>query len=149
MLEGEKVLKVLFEADDGTLTLTTHRIRVKSEQRGSAYFGSVMLDQVASCEVARRSYPAFLLIAAVAAIVAIGYGVTTVRDPGLGIVIGLIVTVGFLLAYLATRRMSLAFASAGATLRVGLAMPLPAAIEFIDAVEAARADYAKRARHGG
>jgi multisubunit Na+/H+ antiporter MnhB subunit len=145
MIDGERAL---FEAENGALTLTTHRIRVRSERRGSAYFGSIMLDQVASCEVARRSYPALLVIAAVAGLAAIFFGVSGVRDPGLGIGTGFVVAVACLLAYLATRRMTLAFASAGATLHVALAMPLSAAIEFIDAVEAARADYMKEVGHG-
>lgn len=144
MLAGEQVL---VEAENGALTLTTQRIRVRSQHFGTAYFGSVMLDQVASCEVARRSYPVFLVIAACAVLFGILVGFWT-REPGTGISIGVLVAVGCLLAYLLTRRMTLAFASAGATLHIDFRMSLASAIEFIDAVEAARADYVKGAGYG-
>lgn len=146
MLPGEREL---FASDTGELVLTTHRLRMKSQQAGAASFVSIMLDQVASSSVAYRSYPLLMVLAAVAGMVAILGLISDSRDSMQFVVLGLVGSFGFALGYLVTRRMTLSFASAGEALHVNAKnMPMGTAVEFIEAVEAARADYVKEIHRG-
>ena len=135
LMAGEKVL---LESEAGTLILTTHRIRHQTESFGYARIISIMLEELASCAMARTSYPLFLVLAALCAAGGLLISVGNRGDAaplGLGLVLALILVVLFL----ASRQEIISLASAGATIRVSTrSMKRGAARDFLDATEAAK-----------
>ena len=130
------------ESDSETLTLTTHRLRFYSKEWGRARLTSIMLDQLCSCELHYKSYVVLLAVAMLAGL-AMFAGLVGGQDsqPLACLVVALL----FVGAYYFTRRQALVFASGAAKIEVATkGMGLDTAIAFIDAVEAAQAEAARR-----
>ena len=144
-LQGEAVL---LQAAGNRLTLSTHRIRYESDTLGSAEIKGIMLEELASIAMVRSSNIALLVLAAVSLL--IGF-VVAANDPRMegALVLGVIVAIVLAVAFFASRRQVLSFASAGATITVNTQdMKLDAVKEFIDRTEAAKNDrflFGKRA----
>jgi hypothetical protein len=132
-LEGERVV---LEANNKTLTVTTHRVRYAGRVGGSARVVSIMLEEVSSCELTHTTYPALLVLAGLAFVA--GLAMNSARDST-PVVVGLLVAAIFVAAYLGTRKQILRVASPSGhidALLVG--MTLEKATEVIDTVEWAK-----------
>jgi hypothetical protein len=131
LLPGERKIS---EASNGTVVLTSHRIRL---DRGTRAFASICLDQVASCSIATRSYPILLLLAAVvwlAAFQMAGERMTTIPFLS-GAVLGAIIV----LAYIVSRQQAITIATCGGSIRLQTrGMSRAACVQFIDDLESAR-----------
>ena len=131
LLPGERKVS---EASNGTVVLTSHRIRL---DRGTHDFASICLDQIASCSIATRSYPILLLLAAVVWLAAFqfaGERITTILFLS-GAVLGAIVV----LAYILSRQQAITIATCGKSLRLQTrGMSRAACVQFIDDLERAR-----------
>jgi hypothetical protein len=139
LLPGERKVS---EASDGTVVLTSHRIRLDQEGRA---FGSICLHQVASCSIGTRSHPILLILAAIiwlAAFQFAGERMTTVPFL-IGALLGALVV----LAYILTRQQTIVIASCGESIRLQTrGMSRAACVQFIDDLE--RAKLALRALSG-
>lgn len=132
-LHGETILR---ESKGRNLILSTHRIRYQSENFGSAQVKSIMLEELASCALVRTSQPIFLVLAGVCFF--IGFLMASRNGEGV-LLVSLVIAGVFVLFYFLSQQQVLAFASAGATIRVNTkGMKLEDAKEFIDHAEAAK-----------
>jgi hypothetical protein len=128
LLPGEKVL---LESDDKTLTLTSHRVRYDTQRADSGEIISIMLDELASCAMVRRSKPILLLVAAACLLLGLSLSIFLIG----GVVFALILVA----AYFATRQQMLELTSAGAAIRVNAAsMSAQTVRSFINRAEAAK-----------
>ena len=126
----------IMSSGNDALVLTTHRVRYKTKALGAANFISVMLDQIASVSVGYRSQPLLILIAIVLVGLGLAFGST---------LLGILVAVVPVVAFFVTRRLTMVLATGGDNLALQLkGMPIENAIEFVDAVEAARDEYIRR-----
>lgn len=111
--------RLLLTACGGTLTITTHRVRHEAYGTGGLAVTSIMLEALASASTAGRENRYLLACAAVAAL---GGLVLQAAGSGSGtyapLCIGAGVALLLVLAFVDGRRTMLAFASAGATIRV-------------------------------
>ena len=130
--------KVVLQSEAGTLILTTHRIRHQTESFGDARIISIMLEELASCAMARTSYPLFLVLAALCAAVGLLLTVANRGDAaplGIGLVLALI----FIILFFSSRQEIISLASAGATIRVSTSsMKKGESKHFIDTTESAK-----------
>lgn len=55
--------RLLLESDNGTLKLTTHRLRYEARAGGEMNIKSIMLEELASCAVTRSSQPILIVLA--------------------------------------------------------------------------------------
>lgn len=132
-MEGERTI---LQADNGTLTITTHRVRYLAKRTGNAKFISMMLDAVTSCEVTHRSYPALLVLAAVVFLA--GIMMNTPRDQSPS-AYGLLLAIIIVFAYLGTRRQVVRISSPSAHIDVLLSgMKFEQALGAVEAVETAK-----------
>ena len=133
---------LISEDDSGRLVLTTHRIRWDPKKASAGLITSIMLEEVCSCQVRYTTYP---LLLAVAALAIVAGGVLKSESDSTAIVVGVIVAVACVMAFLATRRKTLSIASAGASVDIAANhMGLDNLRAFIDAVETAK-DARRRA----
>lgn len=131
-LPGERLLH---EAG-GKLTITTHRIRYERKGGGTATIKGIMLEEIASCAMMRKTYPILLLLATVCAL---GGLLLTVSAGVMPLVLGVVFAVGLGVVYLLSREQVVAIASAGATIYINThGWPLENVRELIDQVEAAK-----------
>lgn len=129
---------VLLESAGKTLILTTHRIRYQTEAMGSTEIRSIMLDEVASCAMIRSSNLILLILAGVCLIVGVLVAASGTRNEG-ALIIGVVLAIILVVAYFASRRQVLAFASAGTTITVNAQGMKPEAVkQFIEQTEAAK-----------
>jgi len=134
-LPGERLL---LELHDGDFTLTTHRLRHRSERIGGSSIVSIMLEELTSCSLTRRTKP--WLLAMAFAMFVLGVLAVGRQDSFWG---GAIAAVVFVVAYMTTRRTVLAFASSGERVLIDVgSTPIDAVTRIINQVEAA-----KNARH--
>ena len=131
--------KVLLEANDGILTLTTHRVRLDQRAAGRSKLVGITLDAVASCGLVTKSLPLLLVVAAIVAL--FGFVQFYQRsEAGTGVVL-LLVAAAFVAAYFWTRSAVLAIASAGETIAVAVkGMSRDAIADFIETLEHAKLD---------
>jgi hypothetical protein len=131
LLPGERKVS---EASNGTVVLTSHRIRL---DRGTRGFTSICLDQVASCSIATRSYPVLLVLAAVvwlAAFQLAGERMTTIPFVSGAVLGGIIV-----LVYILSRQQAITIATCGESMRLETrGMSRSACVQFVDDLERAR-----------
>jgi hypothetical protein len=134
-LAGERVL---FESENKTLVLTTHRVRFETQSTGFASIKSIMLEEVASCMMIRTSQPVLLVFAALFGLA----GITVpfiARGLNAALPLGVAVALIFVALYFASRRQFLSVASAGTTIRVSTGkMNAQAVSQLIDALEWAK-----------
>jgi hypothetical protein len=125
----------VLEAFNGTLVLTTHRVRLDNRSSGESQLISMTLDAVASSGVVTRSSPWLLVLA-------LAFGVAAIIGAKEG---GTIAPVLFftgalcVVAYFATRRAILAISSAGETIAVPIrGAALERLVAFVNALEQAK-----------
>jgi hypothetical protein len=144
-LQGEAVL---LQVAGNKLTLSSHRVRYESDALGSAEIKSIMLEEVTSIAMVYSSNVTFLVLAAISLIV--GF-VVAANDPRMqgALVIGVIAAIVLAVLFFVSRRQTLSFASAGATITVNTqGMKLDAVKELIERAEAAKNErflFGKRA----
>src|SRR5262245_17062517 len=118
------------------IVLTSHRVRSMSQNSESKNVTSIMLDELASCGVDRRSKPVFLVLAVACFLFGI-YGSSVDNRPVAGF--GFLLAAAFLVVYLATLQQVLSLASAGDSIRIRIQyLNANDAMEFVDAVEEAK-----------
>lgn len=128
---------VLIESEAKRLVLTTHRIRYQYESAGSADIKSILLEELASCALVRRSHIALLVLAAIGVATAVLASDSGSNEAAL--VIGGVFAVVLVVAYFGSRHQILELASAGTTIRVQTqGMKLDTAKQFIERIEAAK-----------
>ena len=123
---------MLREAEGDALTLTNLRIRQHSKAADGEKIVSIILAQVASCGVLSVSAPILLVVAALC-----GVGVVFVEEVSAkgGLAVVALVLVGL---FFATKRLTLAIASAGHTIKADIrGMSTDKILKFVDAIEKA------------
>ena len=134
MLPGEKKLS---ESNDGTVLLTTRRIRLDKGQGRAREFVSITLDQVASCSIRTRSHPFLLLFGALFALA--GFQIAGERLAAPAVAVGAVLCVLCIILYFTSREQLITVASAGEAIRIRTrGMSRPACIQFIEDVECAK-----------
>jgi hypothetical protein len=129
---------VLFESESKRLILTTHRVRYQFESLGNAEIRSIMLEELASCTLLRSNNIIFLVLAGVCFILG-GLVAAVGRDTEVALIIGILLSIVFVVIYFATRQQILALASSGTTIKVNTeSMKLETAKQFIEQAEAAK-----------
>ncbi len=119
------------------LELSTHRVRMRQRTNGADDVISIMLDQVASCGVVRRSKPALLGCAAVCVLLALVLS-QSLGAPSIVLVLGLLAAV-LVVSYFFSRLQYLVITSAGETIRVRTSgVGIEDLLGFVDELEAAK-----------
>src|ERR1700722_5496138 len=132
-MEGEQVV---LQSQDGTLTVTTHRVRHVTKRTGSAKFTSIMLEAVTSCEVTHTSYPALIAVAVIAFLAGLALSSSRDATPSVygGVVAAILVGLYFLM-----RRQVVRLSSPSAHIEKDLAgISFDQATGVVDAVESAK-----------
>ena len=130
LIDGEE--KIL-TSDNGELVLTTHRVRLDTKSLGKRKITSLLLQELCSCELSHRSYPALLLVALIGFLVAVAGG----SPDAMGI--GVAITVISLISFFMTRKQALCLATAGAPIIVETKGMKPEKVkDFIDETEIAK-----------
>jgi len=138
LLPGEKIL---LESDNNELVLTTHRVRHSYHRGGELRLTSLTLEALQSCELRQSSYPLWLYLGGFFVLL----GLLLSDESQAFLIAGLVVAAISLLAYYASRRQVLRLASStGAIVAELRGLSQQAAIDFIDAVEAAKLDLLRR-----
>lgn len=129
--------KVLIEADNKVLVLTTHRVRYDAIGKGGGWADrtelvSIMLEELSSCSITRTSYPILLLLALVGLVLAI-----LVQDQAIvGLALAVLFAGGF---FLSQRQVLLLTSAGGGKIQVNTAsMSLQSVREFVDEIESAK-----------
>jgi hypothetical protein len=139
LLPGERKVS---EASDGTVVLSSYRIRLDQGGRG---FASICLDQVASCTIGTRSHPILLILAAVVWLAAFQFAGE--RMTTIPFLIGALVGALIVLTYILTRQQTIVIASCGESIRLQTrGMSRATCVQFVDDLE--RAKLALQARPG-
>jgi hypothetical protein len=139
LLPGERKVS---EASDGTVVLSSYRIRLDQGGRG---FASICLDQVASCTIGTRSHPILLILAAVVWLAAFQFAGE--RMTTIPFLIGALVGALIVLAYILTRQQAIVIASCGESMRLQTrGVSRATCVQFVDDLE--RAKLALQARPG-
>jgi hypothetical protein len=134
--------KTLFESPGDGLVLTTHRVRYEVRAGGSSTLISIMLDEVASCGVARVQQIVLLAIAAISLIGGVLVSMTS-NGAGVPFVVGLVIALVLVGVFFGSREQVLVIASAGATIRANVIDMDPDIVsDFVDQLE-----FAKNARY--
>lgn len=140
LLPGERVL---IETSSKSLVLTTHRIRFQKGNSSDLQIQSIMLEELASCSLVRKSQPGFLIIAILCLLIGLFVGVTTRRDNEIIFVISLVIAIIFILVYYASQEQIIEFASSGTIIKFKTkGMSLDSARNLIE-----QAEKAKNARY--
>ncbi len=122
----------------GGLTLTSHRVRMKSGRWGSGLFTSIMLEELKSCQLRWSSHPWLLVLAGLAALGGLASSFSGGEGAGAGAAVGIVAAVVFGVIYLLTRRHVLSLASGGAAIVVSVGGNSDALRDFIHNVEEAK-----------
>lgn len=132
-LPGERLL---YESPTGKLKITTHRVRYERQSGSTATIKSIMLEEVASCSMIRKTYPWLLIFAAICFL---GGLLLAFSGWMAGLVFGLILAVILGFAYLLSREQVVAIASGGTTIFVNTQVWASNDVrELIEKVEAAK-----------
>jgi hypothetical protein len=122
--------KVLFQTHSKTLTLTSHRVFYHTEAGGRTHTTSIMLEDLCSCSAGRTDAWMLVVVAGILAVFAIILAIIA-QEPQVAAG-GLIPGVILVIVYFATRRATLALASAGAEIRISIiGMKVPEVAQFI------------------
>jgi hypothetical protein len=140
-LSDERVL--LSDEHDESFVLTTHRVRSIRQWWGRKQVHSMMLEEVVSCSIHGKSAPIFLLLAGLSVVGGTLFGVA-LRTDATPLVVGVIVGLLFVVAYVASIRQSIEVASPRASIVISAkGMSVEDAMRVIDAVEQAKDDRFK------
>lgn len=135
LIAGEKIL---LESSPRGLVLTSHRIRSIKQGVGTGEVMSIMLEELSSCAVERKSEPSLLFIAL---FIVVASPVVEVTSRGTGaIAIAVVVAVILVIIYLSSRAQILTLTStSGAKIsRSTKGMSNQSVEEFITAAETAK-----------
>jgi uncharacterized membrane protein (UPF0136 family) len=134
LMHGEKVLR---EAGSNGLIVTTHRIRLEKSSTGFRQIKSIMLEEIASCEVKRTSDTSLIVLAVL--FVAGGLLGTMITQQQVFIIIGGLLGIIGLCWYFVSRKQSLIIKSAGESIQAGTqGIGVGGLRDIIDTVEAAK-----------
>jgi len=133
--------QVLFQSPGGGLILTSHRIRYQMQVGGNSTLISIMLEEVASCGIARVRHTVLLAIAALSLILGT---LVSLSSRGYGaFIVGFVLALVLIGIYFASRQQILVVASAGSTIRANVVdMEPETVIELINQLE-----FAKNSRY--
>ena len=128
--------RMVMEAENRSLTVTSHRIRQVSRGGGKVNLVSIMLEAVTSCELTYTTYPALLVLSGICILA----GLVTYKSADLAtLAIWLLVAGIFAVLYLIFRRQVLRVASPTAHIDVLLSsISHDAATGVIDTIERAK-----------
>lgn len=128
--------KAIIETDGNVLVLTSHRVRYNATAMSTSDFMSIMLEEVASCGIVKKTRPILLVIAVGFAILALYVW----SKSSVNAIAGPMIMAGiFGLAYYLTIRKMLEIASAGSSILVNVSkMGMTQIIEFVDELEIAK-----------
>ena len=128
--------QVLLESGGKTLILTTHRVRYDSQRMGGGEIISIMLDELASCAMIRRSKPVLLIFAGMLLLISLYFYNQYQQSLG---TFGFLLVAVLIVMYFVTRRQVIELDSAGASIRVNTSgMSVLAVRGFIDTAEEAK-----------
>jgi hypothetical protein len=131
LLPGERTLS---ESSDGTVVLTSHRVRL---DRGTRQFVSIALEEVVSCGIGTHSYPVLLVLAAFVWLGAFQF--PGARVGTIPFVIGVLVGALIVLLYVLSRQQVIVIASAGESIRIRTrGMSRSTCVQFVDDLERAK-----------
>jgi hypothetical protein len=140
LLPGERKVS---ESSDGTVVLTSHRVRL---DQGTRQFASIALEEVTSCSIGTHSYPVLLILAAVVWLGAFQFAGERVGT--IPFLIGGLIGALVVLLYVLTRQQVILITSAGESIRIRTrGMSRATCIQFVDDLE--RAKLALEARSLG
>jgi hypothetical protein len=140
LLPGERKVS---ESSDGTVVLTSHRVR---SDQGTRQFVSIGLEEVASCSIGTHSHPILLVLAAVVWLGAFQFAGE--RMGTIPFLIGGLIGALIVLLYVLSREQIIVIASAGASIRIRTrGMSRATCVQFVDDLE--RAKLALQARSFG
>ena len=126
----------LLQSNNGSLQLTSHRIRLDQGSGGHSQTVSMTLDAVASCGLVTRSYPVLLAIALIVGLLGLLSGA---RNEGGAAVLLFLVAAGFVAGYFVTRSAVMEIRSMGGDkIQVAMKAKRDDIVPFIDAVENAK-----------
>jgi hypothetical protein len=131
--------KMIIETDERELVLTSHRVRYHVTSMGNAEFMSIMLDEVASCGIVKKTKPLLIVLAAIFALMGL-YAYVNVSHNAAIMFIVIAAVLG--VAYFGSIRKLLEIGSAGSSILVNVSkMNLNQIIEFVDELESAKNSY--------
>jgi len=137
LLPGERRVS---ESSDGTVVLTSHRVRL---DQGSRRFVSIALEEVASCSIGTHSYPVLLILAAVVWLGSFQFAGERVGT--IPFLIGGLVGALIALLYVLSREQVIVIASAAESIRIRTrGISRADCVQFVDDLE--RAKLALQAR---
>ena len=129
---------LIIESSDNNLTLTTHRIRYQAESLGKVEIKSIMLEELTSCSLSRSAFIPFLLLGILSFILGLIINVL-IPNTLWALILGIILALGFSIAYFLSREQSLLFTSPGISIKINTEkMNAETAKSFIDKVETAK-----------
>ena len=140
LLHDEKILREMRETSSKNLTLTTHRLRFQTETFGNSQIKSIMLEELASCSLVKKTQPLLLVLAGLCFLIGLVFSRGVARsNSSYFIVISLIIAGVLVLIYFFNQQQIIAFASAGTTICVNVqGMNSEDTKMFIDEVEEAK-----------
>jgi hypothetical protein len=134
LVQGETKLS---ESNDGTIVLTSRRIRLDQGSGSGRQFVSITLDQVTSCSFTNRSFPFLFLLAVLFALA--GFQMGGQRTSGTPFLVGTGLAALCVLGYFATRQQLVTVRSAADSIQFRTrGMSRAACIQFIDDLEGAK-----------
>lgn len=129
MTEEKEIIKV----NNNEITLTTHRIRFQRKIGGNSNITSIMLEELSSCGIIRRSNTSLLIVGILVFLTSVVIGFSYTYGFA-GILLALII----LIAYLYGRKGTISLASPGTPIKFASGMSLEEMTHFIDEVESAK-----------
>jgi hypothetical protein len=135
--------RVLFESEDRSLTVTTHRVRLMRRGFGrTGRIASLLLEDLDGIEFGREARPIFLQLAVVALVLGVATAIA-VEDEEAFLVLGLFPAILLTSAYFVVRKRGLRLHAGRLTLGVpGFRGGVLAAESLMDAIERARLERA-------
>jgi hypothetical protein len=109
--------RVLYKSPNGRLQVTTHRVRYDRQDLGTEAITSIMLEQVASCALSRRTYPSLFVLAWLCVLAGFLVGIQSgCGAVAVGAAFGWVCG----LAYLFSRQYVVVIASAGSSITLNV-----------------------------
>jgi hypothetical protein len=141
---------IIYGSPEAGFAVTSHRLRMDSKSRGQAQVTSMMLEELCSAELRYSSQPLLFVLAFLVLILG-GLGTflaSAIHGSGIMNVLKIVplcgsvlFAMGLVFIYFITRRMTLVFASVGASIVLdAMSLGLQTSKELIDTIEAAK-DY--------
>jgi EamA domain-containing membrane protein RarD len=128
--------KMIIETDEKELVLTSHRVRYNAKSTNNAEFMSIMLNEVASCGIVKKTKPLLLALAIIIALIGLYVGA---KESQTAAIVFILIAFFFGVGYFLTIRKMLEIASAGSSILLNVSkMSMNQIIEFVDELEGAK-----------